>query len=563
MLENFARKLGLRTNPQIFFVSALLAIVFVVGTILFTEEVNTVFSRMTGAILSSLSWFYIFGVTAFLGFLIWIALSRYGHVRLGGPDSRPEYNTWAWFAMLFAAGIGTILMFWGVAEPINHYANPPQAPFGTTTEEFAQTPEAAKQAITFANYHFALHTWAIFTVPSLAFAYFIFKRKLPMRVSSIFYPFLGERIHGPIGKTIDVTVILGTLLGLSVSVGLGSAQINSGLAHLFGLPTDPDNPVTLVNQLLIIAVITAIAITSVWLGLDKGIKRLSTINIVMAVGLLIFVFFAGPTLFLIKGTVEQAGDYASRIVSLGLWNDAYADTGWQDGWTVFYWAWTITWAPFIGIFVARISKGRTIRQFVFGVLGLPALFSVFWFSVFGLASFDIERNDPGALVTPVVDEGDVPGALFAFLEAFPVPATIATAIAVVSVVIVAIFFITSADSAALVVDMMCNGEQDQLPPTRQRVFWAVLGGLVALALVGGAGAAALDALAEVITVVGLPFFIMSFLMMASLVTALRKDPDVPGNEELRHKDKEEKTEKTEEIESESAEPDGDRPPVEA
>ncbi|GAA3736422.1 choline/carnitine/betaine transport [Spinactinospora alkalitolerans] len=538
MLDNLARRFGLRTNPQIFFVSTLLAVIFVVGTILFTEQVNELFSSMTGFILSSLSWFYILGVTVFLGFLIWIALSRFGAVRLGGPDARPEYSNGAWFAMLFAAGIGTILMFWGVAEPINHYANPPQAPVGMSTEEFAQTAGAAKQAITFTNYHFALHTWAIFTLPALAFSYFIFKRGLPMRVSSIFHPFLGDRIHGPIGKVIDVTTILGTLFGLSVSIGLGSAQINSGLAHLFGLPTDTDNPVTLVNQLVIIAVITAIATISVALGLDKGIKRLSNINIVMAIGLLIFVFFAGSTLFLAKGVVEQTGDYLARIIPLAFWNDTYADTGWQDGWTVFYWAWTITWAPFIGIFVARISKGRTIRQFVTGVLGLPSLFSVVWFGVFGLASFDIEQNNPGALVTPVVEEGDIPGALFAFLGAFPVPETITTVIALIAVVIVAIFFITSADSAALVIDMMCSGDQNTLPPARQRIFWAILGGLVALALVGGAGAAALDALAEVITVVGLPFFIMSFLMMASLVSALRKDPDVPGNEALRHQEHE-------------------------
>ncbi|WP_046470495.1 BCCT family transporter [Allosalinactinospora lopnorensis] len=533
MLDDLARRFGLRTNSQIFFSSALLAIVFVVGTILFTDQVNGIFSRMTEVILSTLSWFYILGVTVFLGFLLWIAMSRFGSVRLGGRDSRPEYSNWAWFAMLFAAGIGTILMFWGVAEPINHYANPPRTPLGMGEEDFAQTSAAAKQAITFTNYHFALHTWAIFTLPALAFAYFIFKRGLPMRVSSIFHPFLGERIHGPIGRIIDVTTILGTLFGLSVSIGLGSAQINSGLANLFALPTDPDNPLTLVNQLAIIVVITAIAIISVALGLDKGIKRLSNINILMAIALLVFVFVAGSTLFLAKGVVEQTGDYLANIVALGFWNDTYADTGWQDGWTVFYWAWTITWAPFIGIFIARISKGRTIREFVAGVLGLPTLFSVIWFSIFGLAAFDIERADPGVLVTPVVEEGDIPGALFVFLQHFPIPETLGTVIAAVAVVIVAIFFITSSDSASLVIDMMCTGDQHVLPPTRQRVFWAILEGLVALALVGGAGAAALDALAEVITVMGLPFFIMSFLMMAALVSSLRKDPDVPGNEALR------------------------------
>ncbi|MBB4933330.1 choline/carnitine/betaine transport [Lipingzhangella halophila] len=500
-------------------------------TILFTEQINNVFSSMTGFILSSLSWFYILGVTVFLGFLIWIAISRYGSVRLGGPDSRPEYSNWAWFAMLFAAGIGTILMFWGVAEPINHYANPPRVPLGFDgdAEDFAGTAAAAKQAITFTNYHFALHTWAIFTLPALAFAYFIFRRGLPMRVSSFFYPFLGERIHGPIGRIIDVTTVLGTLFGLSVSIGLGSAQINSGLSRLFGFNLD-GGALELASQLGIIVVITAIAIVSVALGLDKGIKRLSNINILMSIGLLIFVFLAASSpLFLAKGVVEQTGDYLSNVVSLAFWNDTYAGTGWQDGWTVFYWAWTITWAPFIGIFIARISKGRTIREFVAGVLGLPTLFSVIWFSTFGLAAFDMERANPGVLVGPVVDEADVPGALYVFIRELPVLDVVSTLVAAIAIVIVAIFFITSSDSASLVIDMMCNGDQHSNPPTRQRIFWAVLEGLVALALIFGAGPAALDALSEVITVIGLPFFIMSFFMMAALVVSLRSDPDVPGN----------------------------------
>lgn len=553
MLNDWAQRLGLRTNPQIFFISTAVVIAFVAMTIAFTEEVNTTFAWATEAIiLSRLGWFYILGVTAFLIFLIWIAISRYGSVRLGGPDSRPEYSNWSWFAMLFAAGIGTILMFWGVAEPINHYANPPMAPEGydgitdpvAAADAYAETAGAAQQAITIANYHFALHTWAIFTVPALAFAYFIFKRGLPMRVSSIFHPFLGSRIHGPIGKTIDIVAIIGTLCGLAVSIGLGSSQINSGLANLFGfLPTDPGNPMTVVSQLIIIAVITAIATISVAVGLDKGIKRLSNINIWASIGLLIFVVLAGPTLFLAQGMVEQTGDYLANIVQLGFWNDAYADTGWQDGWTIFYWAWTITWAPFVGIFIARISKGRTIREFVAGVLGLPTLFSVVWFSIFGLAAFDIERNDPGVLVGPVVDEADIPGALFVFLENFPVASAVGTLIAAFAIVILAIFFITSADSASLVIDMMATGDQNVIPPTRQRVYWAIMAGLVALALVGGAGVATIAAAGEaeepvsavatletVITVVGLPFFIMSFLMMAALIKELRRDPDVPGNE---------------------------------
>ncbi|MCE7083101.1 BCCT family transporter [Streptomyces sp. ST2-7A] len=506
-LDRLGRRLGLRTDTVIFFVSAGLTVAFVAVAIALTETVDRVFRNLSGWILANLGWLYILGVTTFLLFLVWIALSRWGHVRLGGHDARPEYGNRAWFAMLFAAGIGTILMFWGVAEPISHWAEPPRADVEPRSEE------AAELAMAFSFYHFGLHTWAIFCLPALAFAYFVHQRRLPFRLSSVLQPLLGDRIHGPLGRAVDITAVLGTLFGVAVSIGLGTLQINSGLAQLFGLEESQR------VQVLLITVVTIIATISVALGLDRGIKRLSTLNIGMAIGLLIFVFLTGATVFLARGVIEMIGVYLGSLVPLAFWNDAFANTGWQGQWTVFYWAWTITWSPFVGMFIARISRGRTIRGFVLGVLGLPTAFTIIWFSIFGLSAIDIEREGDTGLVEAVVVQGDVSRALFVFLENYP----LATLVSAVSVLIVVIFFTTSSDSASLVVDTLCSGDREEPGPVRQRVFWAITEGVVAGTLIAATGKSGLDALAEVITVLGLPFFLLAFLMMISLVRALNTD----------------------------------------
>ena len=506
VLQRSLEALGLRTGSVIFTGSAVVIVAFVALTLAFTEQVDAVFAAVTGWILENLGWFYILGVTVFLVFLVFIAASRFGRIRLGPEDEAPTHSGTAWFAMLFAAGIGTILLFWGVAEPVNHLANPPMQ------DVEPGTAAAFEEAMAFTLYHFGLHTWTIFTLPALAFAYFMYKRNLPPRVSSIFHPLLGDRIHGPLGAAIDVTAIVGTLFGVAVSVGLGTLQINGGLSSLFGI--DESRFV----QVLIIAGVSAVAVVSVALGLTRGIKRLSNFNIVVAVGLLLFVVVTGPTLLLLRGTIETAGTYLSWLPELAFWNDAVNQSGWQNGWTVFYWAWTITWSPFVGIFIARISRGRSIRQFVIGVLAIPVTFSVIWFGVFGWASFDIERSNPGALSGPVVDEGDVPGALFVFLEHFP----LTTIVSVVAILLVVVFFTTSVDSAALVMDTIANGHEDPAP-TRQRIFWAVCVAVVAGTLLAGTGPGGLEALQQVIIVVGLPFFVLGYLMIYSLLRALRED----------------------------------------
>ncbi|MFJ9555245.1 BCCT family transporter [Nocardiopsis sp. NPDC101807] len=505
MSKKLAHMLGLNTNPTIFFASAALTVVFVVCAIAFTDTVDTVFGAVSQWILTHLGWLYILGVTTFLLFLVWIACSRHGGVRLGPPGSAPEYGNLAWFCMLFAAGIGSILMFWGVAEPISHYANPPRG------DVEPESVEAARQAMGFTLYHFGLHTWTIFCLPALAFAYFVYRKGLPFRVSSVFHPFIGDRIDGPLGRTVDVVAVLGTLFGVAVTIGLGTMQINSGLNTLFGIEEGR------LVQLVLIAVVTAVAVASVASGLDVGIKWLSLVNVVLAVALLVFVFLASSPLYLAKGTIETTGVYLERLVALSFWNDTFGNTGWQGSWTVFYWAWTITWSPFVGIFIARISKGRTIREFVLGVLALPTAFSIVWFGVFGLSAFDIEMNRGGGLVREVVVEQDVPGALFAFLEHFPM----ATLVSAASILIVVIFFTTSSDSASLVVDMLCSG--DAVTPTRQRVFWGVVQGVVAATVLTATGVGGLDALQQTIIVFGLPFFAIGFFMMAGLVRSLRAE----------------------------------------
>ena len=520
-MEELARKLGLKTDPTIFFISAGIMVVFLVAVLAAPGPIGDAFGAGREWIVTNLGWFFIMGVTSWVAFLLWIALSRYGSIRLGGNDARPEHGNVSWFCMLFAGGIGTVLMFWGVAEPMSHFANPPRP------EVQPYSVEAADDAMSFAIYHLGLHTWAIFTLPGLAFAYFIYRYDLPMRFSSVFYSLLGDRIYGPVGKALDVFAILGTLFGVAVSLGLGTQQINAGLSELWGVSE------SVMSKVLIIVGLTTVAVGSIVAGLDKGIKRLSNLNIGMAVGLMIFVLITGSTVFLLRALVETFGLYISNLLPMAFWNDALAEYtheqggwGWQGSWTVFYWAWTVTWSPFIGIFVARISRGRTIREFVLGVLFAPSIFTLVWFAVFGWSAMEIDGigeqaraalgAQAGALSAQV--EESIPLAMFAFFDHFPA----ATLIQGLAVLVVAIFFATSSDSASLVVDMLCTGSPDP-GPWHQRVFWGVSEGTLAAMLIVLAGEAGLTALQQVITVVGLPMFILVFCMAFALFRAVRRE----------------------------------------
>ncbi|PCM44771.1 BCCT family transporter [Marinobacter sp. ANT_B65] len=501
MLERLQRRLGLQTIPGVFFTSAGIAALFVALAVPFDEAVANSFGLLTGWVARNLGWFYILAVSALLVFLLGLAVSRYGDIRLGADDSRPDYSNLTWFTMLFAAGIGTILMFWGVAEPISHFSNPPFDGVQAGSEQ------AASDAMTIALYHFGLHTWTIFALPGLAIGYFAYRHNLPMRISSLFYPILGDRVFGPWGWAVDVIAVLGTLFGVATSLGLGTLQLNSGLNYLFGTPSSG------LVQVVLIAIITSIAATSVALGLDKGVRRLSQLNILLAMALLVFVFVAGPTVFIAEGMVQSVGDYLDALPWLAFWTETYKETGWQRQWTLFYWAWTISWAPYVGIFIARISRGRTIREFVAGVLFAPTAFTLVWFGVFGLSAINVEMSGEIALAEQVRLDPSV--AIFAFLEALPFSG-VASAL---SVAIIVVFFTTSSDSASLVIDMLTRRD-DQPSLVRQRIFWAVAQGVIASTLLLAGG---LDALQNVITSLGLPFCILLIFMAVALFRALRAD----------------------------------------
>jgi len=512
MLERLGRALGLKTNPVIFFVSAAIIAAFVPIAAIFDEPFTQLFGAATNWIATNLGWFYILAVTGLLGFLLWVAFGRSGDLKLGPDDAEPEYSDVAWFTMLFAAGIGTVLMFWGVAEPISHFTKPP------FRDVEPGTLDAAESAMDIALYHFGLHTWTIFALPGMALGYFVYRRGLPLRVSSVFHPILGDRVHGPIGWAIDTVAVVGTMFGVATSLGLGTLQVASGLDHLFAIP---NNAITHTG---IIVVITAMATTSVVFGLDAGVRRLSEANILLAVLLLVFVFVTGPTVYILQGMVQAIGSYIVALPELAFWNDAYADDGWQQKWTIFYWAWTISWAPFVGIFVARISYGRTLREFVLGVLLAPTTFSIIWFSVFGIASFDIELNRGGGLAEQV--DADVSTAIYGFLQHFPLPSLTCG----LAVLVIVIFFTTSSDSASMVIDMLSSGDEEE-PPTRQRVFWALSEGAVAAGLLFLGG---FKALSNVITTLALPFCGLLVFMAIAMGQAIRKEvgrPDavpVPG-----------------------------------
>lgn len=506
MLNKLHDRLGLRTNPVIFFSSALFIIVFTLLMMAFPTAMSDGIGVISDFIITYLGWVYTLGIAIFFFFLIYMAMSRFGRVKIGDDDAEPEYSGLAWFGMLFAAGVGAVLLFWGAAEPITHYANPPYD--GVEP----QSDHAALEALAIANWHIGLGVWIILTIPALAFGYFTYKRKLPPRVSSIFQPLLGERIHGPIGKTIDSVAIVSTVFGIAVSVGLGALQINSGMGIMYGVPLGGW------IQAAIVAVITAAGITSVLMGMDKGVKRLSYINILLTIALMLFVLMTGATRFVTLGTIESAGYFLQKLPVMMLFNDAFADTGWIGSWTVFYWAWTVTWAPFVGLFIAKISQGRTIRQFVVGVLAAPTTFTLVWVGVFGLSAFNIERNENGTLVQTVVGEGDIPAALFEFLGHFPLYQLVAA----VTLVVITIFFITSIDSAALVMDAIANGHEDPAPK-KQGIFWAASIGLVSASILVAAGDNGLTALQNVIIVIGFPVWLIGFMQMWMLVRALRED----------------------------------------
>ncbi|NNC76855.1 MAG: BCCT family transporter [Woeseiaceae bacterium] len=489
---------GLDIHNPVFFVSAFLAIVFVAGTLLFLDQAAVVFTNMRVWITSTFDWFFIITANVLVLFCLIIAYSRLGRVRLGGADAVPRYGYPGWLAMLFAAGVGIGLMFFGVLEPVTHSLNPP---LGVNP---ADTDTARAIGMSSAIMHWGLHAWAIYAIVGLSLAYFCFNQGMPLTLRSSFFPLIGNRVWGPFGHFIDITAVLATLFGLAVSLGFGAEQIAGGLHYLFGLPTNS------LTKVILIVVIISVALVSVVAGLDKGVKRLSEINMVMAGLLFLFVFVAGPTLIILSTMGKSVVDYLYYLPSLSNWIDR-EDTAFLHGWTTFYWAWWISWSPFVGMFIARVSYGRTVREFITWVLIIPTIIGILWMSNFGGAALDQLFSDGYRGVADAVPEL----ALFKMLEQLPFTRVVST----ISVFLIAIFFITSADSGSLVMDIITAGGKLDAP-VQQRVFWCILAGLVSIALMLGGGMASLQALTISIA---LPFGVVLLLMCIGLFRALRAE----------------------------------------
>ena len=491
--------------PSVIFIIALVSF-----AILSPQLANEVFTNVRNFVADKFGWLYMLGVGIFTLFALFLAVSPFGKFRLGPDQSKPTYSNLSWFAMLFSAGMGIGLMFWSVAEPVMHYVSPP---VGT-----AQSIDSAKMAMNILFFHWGLHAWAIYAIVGLVLAYFSFRHGLPLSIRSALYPLIGDKIYGKIGHSVDTIAVLGTVFGVATSLGFGVLQINSGLNYLFEIP------VGISTQIILIALITAIATISVVLGLDGGIKRLSELNLYLAGFLLLFIFLAGPTFFLLNTLIQNIGSYLSNIVFMTFNQYSYDTTSsWMSSWTLFYWAWWIAWAPFVGMFIARVSRGRTIREFVIGVLFVPVGFTFIWMTVFGNSALYSIMNEGFTLLSTAVS-ADVSTALFKFLQHFP----FSSFVSVIAIVLVVIFFVTSSDSGSLVVDTIASGGRVN-NPVWQRIFWAVSQGIVAIALLLAGG---LQALQSASIIMALPFVFVMLIACWGMYKALSLESI--RNESLQH-----------------------------
>ncbi|WP_407293496.1 BCCT family transporter [Stutzerimonas zhaodongensis] len=476
----------------VFIPAVIVTLLLVAGTISKPDLAGEVFSSTLAFITTNFGWFYMLSVAFFLVFIVGIAMTRWGNIKLGPDHAEPQYSFPAWFAMLFSAGYGIALLFFGVAEPVLHYASPPAgAP---------ETVDSAKQAMQIAFFHWGFHIWAIYGLTGLVLAYFSFRHGLPLSMRSALYPIIGERIYGPIGHVVDVFAILGTLFGIATTLGLSVTQINAGLNYLW-----PSMPISITVQIVAIAIITGLAICSVVAGLDKGVKNLSLLNMILAIGLMLFVFLVGPSIFILEAFLQNTGSYLNNIIERTFNLQAYSRSDWIGNWTLFIFGWTIAWSPFVGLFIAKISRGRTIRQFVFGVMFVPTIFTFLWFSVFGDTALHLIMVEGyTSLISDVQADNAI--ALFKLFELLPMT-SIASFIAVLLIIT---FFVTSSDSGSLVIDSLAAGGASRTP-VWQRVFWASIEGVVAATLLLAGG---LSALQTMTIASALPFAII--MMIAAL-----------------------------------------------
>ncbi|MCJ8501830.1 BCCT family transporter [Desulfatitalea alkaliphila] len=503
--ENNWTGYGFDLHPQVALVAGGLVLLFIVLTLVFREQSAAFFQGVVDGIGNSLGWLYILAANFFVIVMVLIAASSYGNIRIGGPDALPEFSTFSWYAMLMSAGMGIGLMFWSVGEPIFHFLTP-----SPMFDVPAQSAQAAQVALGLTYYHWGIHPWGIYALVGISLAFFAYNRGLPLTIRSIFYPLLGEKIYGFWGNLIDVLSVLATLFGLATSLGLGVKQVSSGLHYLFGFPA------TTTFAVVLIGVITLFAVLSIASGLDKGVKNLSLANMYTAGAFMVFLLLVGPTVYILKAFTQNLGFYIQNLPQLSFWVETFygaEGSNWQNPWTIFYWGWWISWSPFVGMFIARISKGRTVREFILGVMVFPTLLSFLWMSSFGGSALWLQLTGAADIAAAV--SADVSTALFVMLESFP----FTKITSFIGIMLVTIFFITSSDSGSLVVDHLTSGGKLD-SPVPQRIFWGVVEGLCAAVLLLGGGLVALQSAA---IATGLPFTIVLLIMCYSLYRGLQEE----------------------------------------
>ncbi len=515
--DNVALKVGpfgLDIHNRVFAISGMSIILFVVLTLTFRQQVEPFFAGLRGWLVSNLDWFFLSAGNVFVVVCLILIVTPLGRVRIGGTEATPDYTYAGWLAMLFAAGMGIGLVFFGVSEPMSHFSaalggvnvengiRTDWAPLGA-----AEGDTAAASALGMAAtiYHWALHPWSIYALLALGLAIFSFNKGLPLTMRSIFYPLFGERVWGWVGHVIDILAVVATVFGLATSLGYGASQAATGLNFLFGIP------MTDTTQVVLIVIITALALISVVAGLDSGVKRLSEINMGLAALLLLFVIIVGPTLAIMTGFFENIMSYLANVPALSM-PFGREDVNYSQGWTAFYWAWWISWSPFVGMFIARVSRGRSVREFIVCVILIPSTVCVLWMTAFGGTAISQYVNDG----YQAVFDAELPLKLFAMLDVMP----LSQITSIVGIILVVVFFITSADSGSLVIDTIAAGGKVDAP-TPQRVFWCTFEGLVAIALMLGGGLAAAQAMA---VTTGLPFTIVLLVATVSLVKGLMDEP---------------------------------------
>ncbi|MBB5326377.1 glycine betaine transporter [Anoxybacillus tepidamans] len=496
----------MKQTTIVFYVSVVIALLFITWgiipeSVLPHYNLAVVSSTVHAFLIHKFGWFYLLSATAFLIFCFVLIFSKYGNIRLGSDDEKPDYSYKTWFAMLFSAGMGIGLVFWGVAEPMYHYYEPPVGE--------GETAESARVAMRYAFFHWGLHPWAIYAVVGLALAYFQFRKKAPGVMSGVLRPILGKRVDGVTGVAIDTLAVYATIFGVATSLGLGAIQISGGLSHLI-----PAINNTITTQLMVIVIVTVLFMLSAQTGLDKGIKWLSDTNVALAALLMVFLLFVGPTNFIMDVFTTTLGSYLQNLSSMSLKLSPFEQSDWPRSWTIFYWAWWIAWAPFVGSFIARVSRGRTVREFIIGVLLVPTVFSMIWFSVFGGTALYLERFEQ-ANIMKIMNDAGVEMALFAVLQHFPFGSLLAG----IAIILICTFFVTSADSATFVLGMQTtNGSLN--PANSVKFTWGIIQSVIAAILLWTGG---LQSLQTASIIAAFPFTIIMILMVVSLLRAFRQE----------------------------------------